>query len=60
MANFGLGIATLVAYVVAALITVGLFLILSPLGAIGLVMSIVLGVLLIGGVAVVSSTLDGI
>ena len=58
--NFGLGIAALAAYLVAAGIIVLLFLALSPLGGVGIATTIGIGVVLIVGVALVFATMDGI
>ena len=60
VANFGLGIAAFLAFLVAAGITALLFFVLSPLGGFGAFIAIVIGVVLIAGVALVFATLDGI
>ena len=60
VANFGLGIAAFVFFLVAAGITALLFFVLSPLGGFGVFIAIVMGVVLIAGVALVFATLDGI
>ena len=59
-ANFGLGIAGLIAGLVAFAIAAVLFLLLSPLGAVGMIVAIGIGVVLLVGVALVFATLDGI
>ena len=58
--NFGLGIAALAAYLVAAGIIVLLFFVLSPLGGIGIAATIGSGVVLVVGVALLFATMDGI
>ena len=60
VANFGLGIAAFVFFLIAAGITALLFFVLSPLGGFGVFIAIVMGVVLIAGVALVFATLDGI
>ena len=60
VANFGLGIEGFLAFLVAAGITALLFFVLSPLGGFGAFIAIVIGVVLIAGVALVFATLDGI
>ena len=60
VANFGLGIAAFLAYLIAAGIGALLFLVLSPLGAAGIAVAIVVGVVLVASVAVIFATLDGI
>ena len=60
VANFGLGIAAFLAFLVAAGITALLFFVLSPLGGFGAFIAIVIGAVLIAGVALVFATLDGI
>ena len=60
VANFGLGIAAFLAYLIAAGIGALLFLVLSPLGAVGIAVAIVVGVVLVASVAVIFATLDGI
>ena len=60
VANFGLGIAAFLFFLVAAGITALLFFVLSPLGGFGVFIAIVMGVVLIAGVALVFATLDGI
>jgi len=59
-ANFGLGIAALLAFLLAAALSVLLFFILSPLGATGVVIAILAAVLMVVAVALVFATLDGI
>ena len=58
--SFGLGIAGFVGFLAAAAVTALLFVVLSPLGAAGIVTAIAIGVVLIAGVALVFATLDGI
>ncbi len=58
--NFGLGIAALLAYVVAAGLIFLLFLALSPLGGVGIATTIAIGVVLVVGIALVFATMDGI
>ena len=58
--SFGLGIAAFVAFLAAAGITALLFFVLSPLGAVGVVTAVVVGVMLIAGVALLFATMDGI
>ena len=58
--SFGLGIAAFVAFLAAAGIIALLFFVLSPLGAGGIVTAILIGVVLIAGVALVFATMDGI
>ena len=58
--SFGLGIAALLVFLVAAGIVALLFFILSPLGAVGVVTTIAIGVVLIAGVALIFATMDGI
>ena len=60
VANFGLGIAALLSYLVAGAIIVALFFVLSPLGGFGVFMAIAIGVVLIAGISLVFATLDGI
>ena len=60
VANFGLGIAGFIFFLIAGGITALLFFVLSPLGGIGVFLAIVIGVVLIAGVALVFATLDGI
>ena len=58
--NFGLGIAAFLAYLAAAGIIVLLFLALSPLGGVGVAITIIIGIVLVAGVALVFATMDGI
>ena len=58
--NFGLGIAAFLAYLVVAGIIVLLFLALSPLGGVGIAVTIGIGVVLVVGVALVFAAMDGI
>ena len=58
--NFGLGIAAFLAYLAAAGIIVLLFLALSPLGGVGIAITVIIGVVLFAGVALVFATMDGI
>ena len=60
VANFGLGIAALIAYLIAAGIGALLFLVLSPLGTAGVVTAVLIGLALVASVAVIFATLDGI
>ena len=55
--NFGLGILACLA---AAGIIVLLFLALSPLGSVGIAITVIIGVVLVAGVALVFATMDGI
>ena len=59
-ADFGLGIASLLAYILAGVITFILFLILSPLGIVGVIGAIVVGITLFFGIFLVFTTVDGI
>ena len=59
-ANFGLGIAALLAYLAAAAIIAVLFFVLSPFGGFGVFMAIGVGVVLVAGIVLVFATLDGI
>ena len=59
-ANFGLGIAGLLVGLVAFAISAALFFVLSPIGAIGVILAICIGAVLLIGVALVFATLDGI
>ncbi len=59
-ANFGLGIAGLVAGLAAVAIAAVLFFVLSPLGVVGVALAVGIGVALLVGVALVFATLDGI
>ena len=59
-ANFGLGIAGLLVGLVAFAISAALFFVLSPIGAIGVILAIGIGAVLLIGVALVFATLDGI
>ena len=58
VANFGLGIAALIAYLIAAGIGALLFLVLSPLGTAGVVAGILIGLALVASVAVIFAALD--
>lgn len=58
--NFGLGIAAFLTYLVAAGLIVLMFLALSPLGGVGIATTIVVGVVLVVGIALVFATMDGI
>ena len=60
VANFGLGIAAFIGYLIAAGIGTLLFLVLSPLGTAGMVAAVLVGVALVAFVAVLFATLDGI
>jgi hypothetical protein len=59
-ANFGLGIAGLLVGLVAFAISAALFFVLSPIGAVGVILAIGIGAVLLIGVALVFATLDGI
>ena len=58
--NFGLGIAAFLAYLAAAGIIVLLFPALSPLGGVGIATTILIGVVLVAGVAPTFATMGGI
>ena len=58
--RFGLGIAATLAALAAAGIIALLFTILEPLGTAGIVVTVGIGVMLVGGLAAVFATLDGI
>ena len=58
--NFGLGLASLLAFLVAGLILAGLFIALSSLGAVGIGVWVVLAVTLLGTIALTFAALDGI
>ena len=58
--SFGLGIAAILAFLIAAGIIALLFLVLSPLGTVGIVTAIGIGVVLAAGVALVFAAMDGI
>ena len=60
VANFGLGIAALIAYLIAAGIGALLFLVLSPLGTAGVVTAVLIGLALVASVAIIFAALDGI
>ena len=60
VANFGLGIAALLAYLAAAAVIAVLFFVLSPLGGFGVFTAIAVGVVLIAGIFLVFAALDGI
>ena len=60
VANFGLGIAAFLGYLIAAGIGALLFLVLSPLGTAGIVTAVLVGAALVAFVAVLFATLDGI
>ena len=60
VANFGLGIAAFLGYLIVAGIGALLFLVLSPLGVGGMVAAVLVGVALVAFVAVLFATLDGI
>lgn len=59
-ADFGLGLASLLAYILAGVITFILFLILSPLGIVGVIGAIVVGIALFFGIFLVFATVEGI
>ncbi len=59
-ANFSLGIAALIAFLIAAAISALLFLVLLPLGAAGIVIAVLASIIMLIGVALVFATLDGI
>ena len=59
-ANFGLGIAGLLVGLVAFAISAALFFVLSLFGTFGVILAIVIGAVLLIGVALVFATLDGI
>lgn len=58
--NFGLGIAALLSYLVAAGVIVLLFMALSPLGGVGVAVAVLVGVVLVVGIALLFATMDGI
>ena len=58
--NFGLGIAAFLSYLVAAGVIVLLFMALSPLGGLGVAVAVLVGVVLIVGIALLFATMDGI
>ncbi len=58
--NFGLGLASLAAFLVAGLVLAGLFLLLSGLGGVGIGLWVLIAVLTLGTVALVFTALDGI
>ncbi len=60
VANFGLGIAAFLGYLIAAGIGALLFLVLSPIGTAGIVTAVLVGAALVAFVAVLFATLDGI
>lgn len=59
-ANFGLGIAALLAFLLAVAISVLLFFVLSPLGAAGVIIASLVAVVMVVAVALVFATLEGI
>ena len=59
-ADFGLGLASLLAYILAGVITFILFLILSPLGIVGVIGAIVVGIALFFGIFLIFTTVEGI
>ena len=59
-ANFGLGIAGLIVGLIAFAISAALFFVLSLIGTFGVILAIVIGAVLLAGVALVFATLDGI
>ncbi len=59
-ANFGLGIAGLIVGLVAFAISAVLFVVLSLIGTFGMILAVVIGAVLLVGVALVFATLDGI
>lgn len=59
-ANFGLGIAGLIVGLVAFAISAALFFVLSIIGTFGMILAVVIGAVLLVGVALVFATLDGI
>ncbi len=58
--NFGLGIAAFLSYLVAAGVIVLLFFALSPLGGVGIAVTVLIGIVLVVGIALIFATLDGI
>lgn len=58
--NFGLGIASMIVTIIAALILALLYFLLSPLGGVGIGIVVTLGVVTATAIALVFSTLDGI
>lgn len=58
--NFGLGIAAFLSYLVAAGVIVLLFMALSPLGGFGVAVAVLVGIVLVVGIALVFATMDGI
>ena len=58
--NFGLGLASLLAFLVAGLISAGLFIVLPSLGAVGMGLWVVITVGLLGAIALTFAALDGI
>ena len=60
VANFGLGIAGFIAFLIAAGIAALLFFILAPLGAAGMISAIAIGVVLIAAIVLIFATMGGI
>ena len=60
VANFGLGIASLLFYLAAVAIIAVMLFVLSPLGGFGVFTAIAVGVVLIVGISLVFATLNGI
>ncbi len=60
IANFGLGIAAFIAFLIAAGIAALLFFILSPLGAAGVIAAIAIGAALIAAIALIFATMGSI
>ena len=58
--NFGLGLAAFLAFLVAGLISAGLFIVLPSLGAVGMGLWVVITVGLLGAIALTFAALDGI
>ena len=58
--NFGLGIAALLAFLVAGLVLAGLFFVFAMLGAVGIGLWALIAVLTVGTLALVFAALDGI
>ena len=60
VAGFGLGLVALVAYIAAGAVTVLLLIILSSLGAVGIITAVVIGVVLFASVFLILTTVEGI
>ena len=60
VADFGLGLVSFVAYIAAGVVTCALFFILSPLGLVGTIGTIIIGVALFFGIFLTFATVEGI